>query len=186
MRYCENCRFLKTEGYEYPETYCPLVPDDDPKFDEDDKGCGCHYNIRTLEKRQRENDHAEYLYFLGYTDYYLMPTLEHTEENEKILEKYRDLLRHALGMDNNKTYTRHGKKFYRPYRNYFSTNEKTVDYPYWETMAKEGCGLASKQVNSSGEIMYSVTRAGMDWLGQHDGVHIYDESWRPRQGSAGK
>lgn len=55
---------------------------------------------------------------------------------------------------------------------YFETNEKTVDYTYWERLVK--AGLADKEVDGE-NIWYSVTRSGMDWLGQHDGIHIYDE-----------
>lgn len=40
MRHCEECRFLGTSGYEYPESYCTVgVSEDDPKFDEDKDGC---------------------------------------------------------------------------------------------------------------------------------------------------
>lgn len=173
MRHCENCGYLAVEGYEYPESYCSVgVQEDDPKFDEDKIGCGCHYNIRTLRKRKEENERAEYLHYLGYDDYSLMPTMEYTDENCKILEEHRKLIRHALGMGHRKTYTRHGKKFYRPYRNYFETNDRTADYPYWERLVK--AGLSTKKVYGD-NIWYFVTRKGMDWLGQHDGIHIYDE-----------
>ena len=174
MRHCDSCGFLATSGYEYPETYCKVgVSEDDPKFTEDGKGCGCTYNIRTLRVRERENEHSEYLYYLGYCDYSLMPTMEYTDENKRILEKHRSLIRHALGMDNRKIYTRHGKRFYRPYRNYFHTTTRTVDYPYWERMVD--AGLARKEELTKDTNCYYVTRSGMDWLGQHDGVHIYDE-----------
>lgn len=173
MRYCESCGFLGVSGYEYPESYCRVgIQEDDPKFDEDKVGCGCHYNLRTLKKKERELDRMEYFAYLGYEDYMLMPTMEYTEENEKILERHRKLMRHALGMDNRKTYTRHGKKFYRPYRNYFETHDRTTDYPYWERLTR--AKLAEKDEEGK-NIWYSVTRKGMDWLGQHDGIHIYDE-----------
>jgi hypothetical protein len=61
------------------------VQEDDPKFDEDAKGCGCRYNVRTLRKMARENERAEYLCYLGYDDYMLMPTMEYTDANVKIL-----------------------------------------------------------------------------------------------------
>lgn len=173
MRHCDDCGFLAVEGYEYPESYCSVgVQEDDPKFDKDAIGCGCHYNPRTLRKRKEENEREEYFHYLGYDDYFLMPTMEYTDENRKILEKHRELVRHALGMDNRKTYTRHGKKFYKPYRNYFETHDRTVDYPYWERLVK--AGLSTKEVDGD-NIWYSVTRRGMDWLGQHDGIHIYDK-----------
>lgn len=174
MRHCENCGFLGVEGYEYPESYCTVgVQDDDPKYDEDEEGCGCRYNIRTLRKMKEENDQAEYFCYLGYDDLFLMPTIEYTEENKKILEKHRELMRHALGLDSCKPYTRHGKQFYRPYRNYFTTHQNTPDYPYLERLVVPG--LMAKATTKNQGIVYTVTRRGMDWLGQHDHVHIYDK-----------
>lgn len=173
MHHCESCEFLGISGYEYPESCCTVgVQEDDPKFDEDKDGCGCRYNIRTLRKRKAENEHSEYLYHLGYSDFFLLPTMGYTKENEVILEKHRELIRHALGMDHRKSCVRHGKRFYRPYRNYFFTTEKTVDFPYWERLTV--AGLAKKEVHNDA-ITYFVTRSGMDWLGLHDGIHIYDK-----------
>lgn len=172
-RYCDSCKYLRNEGYEYPESYCCLgIQDDDPKSFEDAKGCGCRYNLRTLRKMERLLNEAEDLQYIGTYDYSLMPTMEYTEENKILLEKYRDYIRHALGMDNEKTYTRHGKKFYKPYRNYFDTSEDTPDYPYWENLVS--AGLAEKKIKDKG-ILYFVTRTGMNWLGEHDEIHIYDE-----------
>lgn len=172
MRYCENCQFLFTEGYEYPESYCGAgISEDDDKFFEDSKGCGCKYNLRTLKKFHEAREHDFYLSMLGYIDYSFMPTMEYTEENKKILEHYLDLCRHAIGMDNNKIYTRHNKRFFRPYRNFFATTEHTVDYPYWEKLVING--IAEKKVRKYG-IVYCVTRYGMDWIGEHDKVYIYD------------
>ena len=52
---CDNCRFLRTEGYEYPETYCGAgVTEDDERVTDD----GCSYHYKTLEKRERELDEA--------------------------------------------------------------------------------------------------------------------------------
>lgn len=51
-RKCENCRYLESEGYEYPESYCAAgVSEDDPHYD----GDGCDYHCRTLAKRYREH-----------------------------------------------------------------------------------------------------------------------------------
>lgn len=173
MRHCDDCGFLAVEGYEYPESYCSVgVQEEDPKFDEDDKGCGCHYNLRTLRKRKEENERAEYFCYLGYDDYFLMPTMEYTNENCKILEKHCELMRQAIGMDNRKTYIRHGRRFYKPHRNRYVTHDKASDYPYWERLVKAGLSVKNKDDSC---IWYSVTRRGMDWLGQHDGIHIYNE-----------
>ena len=48
MRHCEECQYLSSTGGEYPETYCTLISEDDPKVMDDDKGLGCTYNLRTL------------------------------------------------------------------------------------------------------------------------------------------
>ena len=172
MRHCDDCGFLAVEGCEYPEFYCSVgVQEDDPKFDEDNIGCGCHYNLRTLRKRQKENEHAEYLHYLRYDDYMLMPTIDWTDENKSILEQHRKLVRHAIGLGRERPYRRHGKLFYKPYRNYFQTRTATHDYPYWERLVT--AGLADKEEDGD-NIWYHVTRRGLDWLGQHDGIHIYD------------
>ena len=148
MRHCEECRFLGVSGYEYPESYCTVgVSEDDPKFDEDKDGCGCRYDLRTLRKWQRENDRAEYLHYLGYDDFMLMPTIDYTEENKKIVEKHRDLMRHALGMDHAKSYVRHGKRYYRPYRHYFSTAEGIDNFPISALIWISGIQIKEQSAN---------------------------------------
>ena len=52
---CENCRFLCTEGYEYPETYCGAGVSED---DERTTDYGCSYHYKTLKKREREINEA--------------------------------------------------------------------------------------------------------------------------------
>ena len=169
-RHCEDCGYLGTSGYEYPESYCTCgISEDDPKAFDDDVGMGCTYHWRTLKKKKDEMDHMEYLSMLGYNDYFLMPTMEYTEENIKILEKHRDIVRHSIGLDHKKPYIRKGKKFYRPYRNYFETNEHTIDYPYCERLSK--AGIMKRQKGSrEDDWIYFVTQLGFDWLGQHDGI----------------
>lgn len=34
--------------------------------------------------------------------------------------RFVEVAKHAIGLDHRKPYTRHGKLFYRPYRNYFA------------------------------------------------------------------
>lgn len=41
------------------------------------------------------------------------------------------LMRHAIGLDYQKPYTRHGKKFYKPYRNYFGAAANDTE---WENL----------------------------------------------------
>ena len=79
------------------------------------------------------------------------------------------LAMHCIGMDRQKPYKRHGKLFYRPYRNYFSAPDETSHRQAWEEMVGKGYAAVG-----SGYIFY-MTRAGLDWLGEVLGIKIYDE-----------
>lgn len=46
-------------------------------------------------------------------------------------EPYVSVARHAIGLDNKNPYIRHGRKFYKPYRNYFATAPQFDDYEIW-------------------------------------------------------
>lgn len=83
-----------------------------------------------------------------------------------------ELAAHAIGLDNKRPYQRHGKLFYRPYRNFFSTHEKAPDFESWEHMV--ATGLAKKSAQRCGAI-YWLTRKGLDWLGNAIGITIHDE-----------
>lgn len=87
--------------------------------------------------------------------------------------RYVDLAKHCIGLDRKKPYTRHGKKFYRPYRNFFATGK---NYEDWETMKDAGYADRDKEKNQHGGYTYWLTRSGLDWLGEQIGVYIYDES----------
>lgn len=68
-------------------------------------------------------------------------------------------------------YTRHGKKYYKPYRNYFTGNDKDLD-----KLIDAGYMDYSDKV-SNGKMVrtYWFNRNGLDWLGEQINVHIYDE-----------
>lgn len=86
--------------------------------------------------------------------------------------RYIKLAKHCIGLDRKKTYTRHGKRFYRPYRNYFATGR---NYEDWEAMELAGYAERGEQ-NQHGGYTFYLTRAGLDWLGKKLGIYIYDES----------
>ena len=44
-------------------------------------------------------------------------------ENEN---RYIDLAKHCIGLDRKKPYIRHGKKFYRPYRKFYSDQQNRM------------------------------------------------------------
>lgn len=56
---------------------------------------------------------------------------------------YIDYASHAIGLDNKKPYKRHGKLYYRPYRNYYAASVK--DCEVWETMVDAGYAKAGEK-----------------------------------------
>lgn len=92
---------------------------------------------------------------------------------DEFTERHVNVMKSAIGLNNKDPYTRHGKKFYKPYRNRFNTYHNNE---LWQVLEK--AGLASHE-NWNGDwselIDFHVTRKGLDWLGERLGIHIYDE-----------
>lgn len=86
--------------------------------------------------------------------------------------KYVSLASHCIGLDRKKPYKRHGRLFYRPYRNYYSASQH--DCEWWDMMVDAGYAGADKK-NRYGGRTYWLTRAGLDWLGGKLGIQIWDE-----------
>lgn len=85
------------------------------------------------------------------------------------------LAKHAIGMDNKKVYTRHNKRFYKPYRNYFSVAIGSKDYKIWLELENAGYAKAMKtSISTYGKVFY-LTREGLNWLGEKLDTYIYDE-----------
>lgn len=101
----------------------------------------------------------------------------HVEENGRKVTycTMRQKVLHTIGLNSGHTgrrlYTRHGKKYYKPYRNYFYGNDKDLDKlveaGYMECSTEIAHGKKSKT--------YWFNRDGLDWLGTQIGIHIYDE-----------
>lgn len=88
-------------------------------------------------------------------------------------QNYIEIAKHCIGLDRKKPYTRHGRQFYRPYRNYFTTGSNHDD---WDVMVDAGYAKRSESRNQHGGYSYWLTRNGLDWLGNELGITIYDES----------
>lgn len=87
----------------------------------------------------------------------------------------RQMVLHMIGLDYSRPYTRHGRKFYRPYRNYFTTNGKNAAFhPLVEAGYMSESTMPSAPDGAKG-YLYSLTRAGLDWLGEQIGMTIHDE-----------
>lgn len=85
---------------------------------------------------------------------------------------YINLAKHCIGLDHKKPYKRHGRYFYRPYRNHYDAGGKDVEI--WDMMVSAGYAEAGRKDRYGGR-MYWLTRAGLDWLGEKLGIHIWDE-----------
>ena len=85
---------------------------------------------------------------------------------------YINLAKHCIGIDHKKPYKRHGRYFYRPYRNYYDAVGK--DVKILDAMVNAGYAEAGRK-NRYGGRMYWLSRQGLDWLGEKLGIHIWDE-----------
>ena len=105
----------------------------------------------------------------------------HFEDNGKRITvcTLRQKVLHTIGLRVNggnrgRLYTRHGKKYYKPYRNYFSGNDKDLDglveAGYMDMDSREVHGIPDYR-------SYWFNRKGLDWLGEQIGIYIYDEEY---------
>ena len=148
---------------------CPLCPYDDVCLEaEGDYGIehkdgvlGCEHPRNWVEKRDRE--HTDYLGEMG-TDMGIEMDLS---ENE--LKRAIELCKHMIGLDYSNPYHRHGKAFYKPYRNYFEapiTGEKILD--------KLPSFVITKEISYI-SIWYTLTSEGLQWLGRQLHITIKQE-----------
>lgn len=81
-------------------------------------------------------------------------------------------MKHCVGLDYKKPYTRHGKKFFKPFRNrYFTYANDNI----WNELVKKNLARCSDIIFQNGEATFWITRKGLDALGDAIGIHIYDE-----------
>lgn len=79
---------------------------------------------------------------------------------------------HTIGLEpgktNGKKYSRNGKKFYKPYRNYFEGNDKDLD-----RLVDVGyMNFKESVVDNELKRTYHFTKKGLDWLGEQLGMII--------------
>ena len=87
----------------------------------------------------------------------------------------RQMVLHTIGLDYKRPYIRHGRKFYKPYRNYFTTKGKSVAFcPLVEAGYMTERAMPRTPDGTEGHI-YRLTCTGLDWLGEQIGVVIHNE-----------
>lgn len=161
---CRNCPYNPpmSEAGDYPDCYGTGL---ETEFKDGESGC-------TLTRRQLEKIDEEYSNYLGDMgdDMGIRGDFDAKGWDMAVLLEH---MRHMIGLDmlKHKPYKRHGKLFYKPYRNYWAGQNKYLDY------LSGALGLAEKQEpeKEGGMPYYSLTRRGLDFLGRHIGVTIHDE-----------
>lgn len=150
---CDNCPL------------CPIADDDVCPECEGEYGIeyadgmvGCKHPRNWVEKKSNEHDTA-----LGEMGTDMGIEMDFTPEE---LAEVIDLCKHMVGLDYQKPYHRHGKAFYRPYRNYFADG-----IPGNRLLNKLAGWIITK---SQGErhVYYKLTTEGLKWLGRQLKIEI--------------
>ena len=151
---CDRCPALRTEGYEYPEEYC-CIGIDGSEYEADD---GCTLHPMTIKKMVRQHDESWEMQYQDIGEWY-----NEDEFNKKYNTNVSDTngnyvsqAMHCIGLDYKKPYTRHGKKFYKPYRNGYDAGGKDVEI--WDALTQIGYAYKNR--------VYHLTAAGFRWLGR--------------------
>lgn len=147
---------------------CPIAEDDVCPESENEYGidhadgmCGCRHPYSWVKKRDEE--YSEYIGDLG-TDMGIEMSLSEEELNRVI-----ELCKHMIGLDYKKPYHRHGKAFYKPYRNYFQDTKdgnKALD--------KLPNYIVSRLVGDM-STWYILTSDGLRWLGRQLRITIKED-----------
>lgn len=143
-----------------PENVCP-ENEGEYGYETSDGRLGCKHPRNWVEKR--DNDHTDAIGDMGLDMGIEMDFAP--EEYERLIE----ICEHMVGLDRERPYHRHGKAFYRPYRNYFAdtlNGNRFLDKLPRDVVRKE-VGRAS--------TWYKLTDSGMAWLGRQLHVTILNE-----------
>lgn len=149
--------------------YCPLAdpedgcPENEGKYgiEHKDGMLGCKHPRNWVEKRDRE--YSEYLGNMG-TDM----GIEYDFPGEK-LSQLIEICKHMIGLDHKNPYHRHGRAFYKPYRNFYCDKETGNSFLD---------GLPNDIVNmerSEKFTWYHLTEHGLKWLGRQLKITIKPE-----------
>lgn len=147
---------------------CPLCPVDDDVFCIESEGkygiehadgmSGCRHPRNWAEKRNEE--YCNYLGDMG-TDMGIEMMF-----SEDDLKKAIELCKHTIGLDHSKSYHRHGKVFYKPYRNYFAASSNG------ENLLDRLSGLVVERRETERSVIYRLTPDGLKWLGRQLNITI--------------
>lgn len=172
---CEHCPAMKNVGgYEYPEYQC-VVQDEDNIQEFKDGGDGCRLRLSTIEKRLEENAEMEARMYEGIGEWYVLKN--EIEAVPEMRNTCIDAMKHAIGLtgscsQRHRPYRRHGKLFYKPWRNYYATSRSTKVYQAWKKLHYTGLATCSsaddvscwEEQDMKETLYYTVTPKGLKWL----------------------
>lgn len=149
--------------------YCPLGSDEDvcPEaegkygIEHKDGVLGCTHPWNWVKKR--DNDYSNYLGDMGMDMGVEMSFT--TEELNQVI----DICKHMIGLDRKNPYHRHGKAFYKPYRNYYCALATGIEI--LDRMPKD----IMKVDKSEKYSWYYLTNDGLGWLGRQLNIIIKPE-----------
>ena len=98
--------------------------------------------------------------------------------NDKIFRKVfpdniSKVMEHCIGYDPKKVYKRGGKKFFKPYRNYYDAAGHKM--AIWDKLVSLGYAECNKSENSD-HAFYWLNSSGLAALSDNTGVYIYSEN----------
>lgn len=82
------------------------------------------------------------------------------------------LAAHAIGLDHKRPYIRYGKRYFRPWRNYFTTPADSQDWKEWEWLCEKGYAEVDPPGKNISLFRFRLTPAGLNWLGTFLGIII--------------
>lgn len=172
---CEHCPAMQNVGgYEYPEYRC-VVRDEDDIREFKSGGEGCLLRPPTIEKRLARLDEETRRMYAEEDRRYIL-TCE-IESNPAMRTMCIDAMKHAIGLtgscsQRHRPYRRHGKLFYKPWRNYYATSRSTKVYQAWKKLHYTGLAACSsaddvsrlEEQDMQETLWYTVTPKGLKWL----------------------
>lgn len=173
---CEKCKACVLEDYEYGVYGCYIdVPEEEMTyFPDGESGCKLHW--KTIHRIIREKDSC---YEISLAE---GQRLCNPEKYNIVLErangdKYIELAKHCIGLDNKQPYNRNGKLYFRPYRNYFNTN---YDDEIWSDLKFLGyaeCDCEYWDEEKKKSVFYWLNEDGRKWLAEKLGIF---KIWKER------
>ena len=144
--------------------YCPLsnhadtCPEAECEYgiEHKDGVCGCRHPWNWVQKRD-----MMYADALGEMGLDMGIEMDFTPEE---LERVTEICKHMVGLDYERPYHRHGKAFYRAYRNYYG------DVPEGNRLLDKLPECLFTVHRDERGATYYLTKTGLEWLGRQ--LHI--------------